>query len=616
MKRVPIAATMTASLALAACAGTPGEMASVTSPAPAVSETSTAPQQVPADIDDFFDAYDDAQLASSPLTKAYRGIRDEDYGEWGDFTLAGVREDQQRQQNYAARMRASYDVDALGEQDALSYRLFDAMAQRSASLAPFTEYNYLFDQMNGAQSGLPAFLINIHAVQNAAHAEAYISRIAALGGVIDTLTARARAQAEAGVMPPDWVYSYVISDIRNLLDAGTDNAVLEDFNGKVMRLRENAQVPISESRAIDLTGRAAAAWTQSAVPAYRRLLAEMERQQAIAPTEDGIWRFDKGAQYYDALLASYTTTDLTADQIHRLGVENVARIHDEMRTIMRQVGFEGTLQEFFEFTRTDDRFYYDTREAYLADAQAVIDAMEAKLPEYFTTLPKADMVIKPVEAFREQSAGKAFYQSPAPDGSRPGTYYVNLYNLKDMSKNELEALAYHEAVPGHHLQRAIQTELGDVPPFRRFGGVTAYTEGWGLYSEDLPKEMGFYTDPYSDFGRLQMELWRACRLVVDTGIHSKRWSRERAIQYLKDNTPNPDGDIRKAIERYIVMPGQATAYMIGKLKIMELREKARAELGEDFDIRAFHDVVLLDGPVPLSILEENVEAWIAQEKGG
>lgn len=226
------------------------------------------------------------------------------------------------------------------------------------------------------------------------------------------------------------------------------------------------------------------------------------------------------------------------------------------------------------------------------------------------------MIIKPVEAFREKSAGKAFYQSPAPDGSRPGTYYVNLYNLNDMSKNELEALAYHEGMPGHHLQRALQTELGDMPPFRRFGGWTAYTEGWGLYSEELGKDMGFYEDPYSDFGRLGMELWRACRLVVDTGIHSKKWSREEAIQYLRDNTPNPEGDIVKAIERYVVYPGQATAYMIGKLKIMELRDMAMRELGDDFDYRGFHDTVLLSGPVPLSILEENVGKWVADQKRG
>ncbi|GAB5348691.1 DUF885 domain-containing protein [Alteriqipengyuania sp. 357] len=601
MKTAPqTAILLLASLGLAACAAVPAETGS----------SASAPvQEAPADIDTLFDTYDAAQLAMSPLTKAYRGIRDEDYDRWGDFSDAAQVREEALLQSFADRMRAGYDAQALSPKDALSYRLFDAMAQRSASLFPFRDYGYIFDQMNGAQSQLPAFLINIHAVQNADHARDYVSRIEGLGGVMDTLTAQSRDRADEGVMPPDWVYSYVISDIRNLLEAGENSAVLEDFRGKV-----DALDGVDADTKAGLKADATTAWTTSAVPAYRRLLAEMERQQKIAPTDDGIWRFPEGEAYYAALLKNYTTTDLTADQIHRIGLENVARIHDEMRAIMKQVGFEGTLQEFFEFTRSDDRFYYDTREAYLGDAQDKLDAMEARLPEFFATLPKAALTVKPVEAFREQSAGKAFYQSPAPDGSRPGTYYVNLYNLKDMSKNELEALAYHEGLPGHHLQRSIQTELGDVPPFRRFGGVTAYTEGWGLYSEELGKDMGFYTDPYSDFGRLQMELWRACRLVVDTGIHSKRWSREQAIEYLSENTPNPDGDIRKAIERYIVYPGQATAYMIGKLKIMELREKARAELGDDFDIRAFHDVVLLPGPVPLDILEENVAEWVAQSR--
>ncbi|MBY8336584.1 DUF885 domain-containing protein [Alteriqipengyuania sp. NZ-12B] len=605
--RIPgqTAIVLLASLGLAACTTTQTE----TGTAP-VANVEAPAAQVPADIDTLFDRYDAAQLEMSPLTKAYRGIRDEDYGTWGDFSDQAEVREQALLQDTAAAMREGYDVAALSPQDALSYRLFDAMAKRSASLFPYRDYGYIFDQMSGAQSQLPAFLINIHAVQNADQAADYVSRIDGLGDVIDTLTAQSRERADAGVMPPDWVYPYVISDVRNLLDAGENSAVLEDFRGKVEAL------DLSAADTAALEAAAIKAWNASAVPAYQRLLAEMKRQQAIAPTDDGIWRFPEGEAYYAALLKNYTTTDLTADQIHRIGLENVARIHDEMRAIMDQVGFEGSLQEFFEFTRTDDRFYYDTREAYLADAQARLDAMEAKLPEFFATLPKAPLQVKPVEAFREKSAGKAFYQSPAPDGSRPGTYYVNLYNLKDMSKNELEALAYHEGLPGHHLQRTIQTELGDVPPFRRFGGVTAYTEGWGLYSEELGKDMGFYTDPYADFGRLQMELWRACRLVVDTGIHSKRWSREQAIQYLKDNTPNPDGDIRKAIERYVVYPGQATAYMIGKLKIMELREQARAELGEDFDIREFHDAVLLPGPVPLDILEENVEAWVAARSAG
>ncbi|MGB3711390.1 MAG: DUF885 domain-containing protein [Erythrobacter sp.] len=564
----------------------------------------------PVALNGLFDAYDQASLELSPLSKAYRGIRDEDYGRWDDFSDAAERAEYELLQRTAADMRAEFDPASLPEQDALSYRLFEALAERREGLWPYRDYDYIFDQMRGAQSQLPAFLINIHSVANVDQARDYVSRIEGLGGAMDTLVAESRERADRGIMPPDWVYPRVISDINNLLDAGADNAMLEDFAGKVDEL------DIDEDVRDGLKADAINAWVTSAQPAYRRLLAEMQRQQAIAPTDDGIWRLPDGDDYYAALLRNYTTTDLTADEIHELGLQNVERIHGEMRAIMDEVGYEGDLQDFFEFTRTDDRFYYDTREGYLADAQARIDAIEERLPEYFGVLPSDPLTIKPVEAFREQSAGKAFYQRPAPDGSRPGTYYVNLYNLKDMSRNELEALAYHEGLPGHHLQLSIQTQLGDLPAFRRFGGVTAYSEGWGLYSEELPKEMGFYEDPYSDFGRLQMELWRAARLVVDTGLHHKRWSREEAIDYLKQNTPNPEGDIVKAIERYIVYPGQATAYMIGKLKIMELREMARSELGEDFDIRGFHDAILTSGPVPLDIMEENVEAWVEGVQSG
>jgi uncharacterized protein (DUF885 family) len=243
----------------------------------------------------------------------------------------------------------------------------------------------------------------------------------------------------------------------------------------------------------------------------------------------------------------------------------------------------------------------------------MIDTMREALPNVFNTFPQADMVVKAVEPFREKAAGKAFYQRPAPDGSRPGVYYANLYRMQDMPLYQMEALAYHEGIPGHHMQLAISQELTGIPKFRKYGGFTAYTEGWGLYSKFLPKEMGFYEDPYSDFGRLAMELWRAARLVVDTGLHEKKWTREDAINYLLENTPNPEGDCRKAIERYIVMPGQATAYKIGMIKILELREDAKARLGDAFDIRDFHDVVLKDGPVPLQILEENVEVWITDQ---
>jgi uncharacterized protein (DUF885 family) len=593
-------------LALSACAATD------------TAQPVTVAETLPQSLAGFFEEYDQAQLALSPESKAYRGIRDADYGKWDDYSDAGAQREFALLRSSADTLNDAAKWGALSEEDALSRRLFTAMAQRSARTYKYRTNVYLFNQMRGAQSGLPAFLINIHSIDNITEAQAYIERIGGMARVLDTLTAEARIRADNGVMPPDWVYPYVISDIENLLNAGDDNAILTDFDEKLMGIMPElpADGRSENSQAIGMMGMAREAWNGSAKPAFERLLAEMKRQQAIAPTDDGVWRLPNGANYYSALLKNYTTTDLTADEIHNIGLSEVERIHGEMRTIMAKVGFEGTLQEFFQFTRNDDQFFYTTREAYLADANAVLRAMEAKLPEYFGRLPKSPMVIKPVEAFREKSAGKAFYQSPAADGSRPGTYYVNLYNLRDMSKNELEALAYHEGSPGHHLQRALQTEMTDLPPFRRFGGVTAYTEGWGLYSEELPKEMGFYTDPYSDFGRLGMELWRACRLVVDTGIHHKRWSRERAIQYLTDNTPNPDGDIRKAIERYIVYPGQATAYTIGKLKITELRDRGRKELGEDFDIRGFHDTVLESGPVPLSVLEERVNTWIAKSKSG
>lgn len=270
--------------------------------------------------------------------------------------------------------------------------------------------------------------------------------------------------------------------------------------------------------------------------------------------------------------------------------------------------------------RSDPRFYLpDTPEGraeYIALAVEAISRMNEDLPRLFHILPQAELEVRAVEPFRERSAGKAFYSAPAPDGSRPGVYFANLYRMADMPLYQLEALAFHEGVPGHHMQIAIAQELGDLPKFRRFGNFTAYSEGWGLYSELIPKELGYYQDPYSDFGRLAMELWRAARLVVDTGLHDKRWTREQAIHYLIENTPNPEGDARRAIDRYIVMPGQATAYSIGMLKILELRQRAQDRLGSAFDIRDFHDVVLRSGPVPLSLLEENVETWLEASAPG
>ena len=606
---------LSSTLLVAGLAAAPVITGSASAQPSAESAEAPAEQSADAALSAFFEGFDQAELAYSPITKSFRGIRDADYGNWGDFSDADSVAEQERLIAARDEMRANFATADLNAQSRLSYQLFERMAERSAAAFAFRGNDYIFDQMNGAQSQLPAFLINIHRVSEPAHAEAYISRLTGLGTVIDQLITEAEAREANGVVPPDWVFPYIISDTRNVITGapfteGDDAPLYADLQSKVNSLE------ISDEEKADLIARGRAALLESVGPAYERLIAMFERQQANAPDQDGIWRFDNGAEYYAERLRYYTTTDLTADEVHQIGLREVERIHGEMRAIMAQVEFEGSLQEFFTHLRTGDEFFYPTREAYLADANATIAAMQERLPEFFGRLPQAEVVVQPVEAFREQSAGKAFYQAPTPDGSRPGTYYVNLYNLRDMSRTEMEALAYHEAVPGHHLQRALQVESGNIPPFRRFGGFTAYTEGWGLYAEELGKDMGGYTDPYSDFGRLGMELWRACRLVVDTGIHHMRWSREDAIAYLQENTPNPEGDIRKAIERYIVYPGQATAYMIGKLRIMELRQNAMDTLGDDFDWRGFHDSVLAPGPVPLDILEEQVNAWIQSVQSG
>jgi uncharacterized protein (DUF885 family) len=281
------------------------------------------------------------------------------------------------------------------------------------------------------------------------------------------------------------------------------------------------------------------------------------------------------------------------------------------------VKFDGDLQAFFELMRTDKQFYYpetaEGKERNIIEAVALIEDMKSRLDELFLVKPKADLTVKAVEAFREKSAGKAFYQRPAPDGSRPGTYYANLYRMSDMPTYQMAALAYHEGIPGHHMQIAIAQELEGIPKFRKYGGYTAYIEGWGLYSEMIPKEIGLYADPYSDFGRLAMELWRACRLVVDTGIHAKKWTRQQGIDYYVNNTPNPKPDAVKMVERHVVMPSQATAYKIGMLKIVQLRESAKAKLGDKFSLPEFHNVVLKNGAIPLSVLEDLVNEWVASK---
>jgi uncharacterized protein (DUF885 family) len=593
--------------------GTPA-MAQTTAPAPS---NAVAEVDQNAAIKAFFEEYDAQQLALSPLGKAYRGIKDGDYGRWGDFSTAGEMRAQAAERSALKEMRARFDPAKLSPENRLSFRLFEKRAERSEAASKYNDYGYVFDQMNGAQSQLPAFLINIHRVDTKSDARAYVSRLYGLGPGMMEAIAQAKSRTAQGIMPPKWVFPYVINDARNVITGapfgdGPDAPLYADFKAKVAKLK------ISQIEKDLLIAEAAQALNASVKPAYEALIAEMTAQEKVAGTDDGVWRFPDGAGYYAERLANYTTTDMTPDQIHNLGLAQVARIHKEMRVVQKKMGVKGDLQAYFNYMRTEPKFYApetaEGRALYLSETQKAQDAVTPLLPKWFGVLPKAPLVVKPVEAFREKSAGKAFYQSPSPDGSRPGTYYANLYKMADMPLTEVEALFYHEGVPGHHMQRAIQTELKDVPAFRQFGGVTAYSEGWGLYAEKLGKDMGLYTDPARDFGRLQLELHRAIRLVVDSGLHHKRWTREQAIKYVEDNSADAPGGIVKAIERYIIYPGQATAYMVGRLKISELRDKAQKALGKKFDIRGFHDTVLKSGPVPLDVLEEQVDGWIASRK--
>jgi uncharacterized protein (DUF885 family) len=467
--------------------------------------------------------------------------------------------------------------------------------------------------MFGAHSGVPTFLANQHRVQSVEDAQALIARLVGVEKNLGDQVDRSNASAARGITPPKFIYDYVISDSRNLLmgepfvAGGSDSPMWSSFKGKITTLQAD------DATKARLLAEGRAALLSHVKPAYEKLIAAMLTQQAAARETDGVWALPDGEAYYAERLSNQTTTAMNADDIHRTGLEAVARIHGEMGAIMRTVGFTGTRDAFFDYLETDPKFFVaDTAEGkarYMREATTLIDTMRTRLPEAFSIMPKAPMEVRAVEPFREQSAGLAFYQRPAPDGSRPGVYYVNTFNVRAIPTYQMEALAYHEGIPGHHMQIAIAQELEGIPKFRKFGGFTAYSEGWALYTEQLPKEMGFYQDPYSDFGRLTLELRRAIRLVVDTGLHHKRWTRQQAIDYILANQPGDEPSARRDIDRYIVMPGQATAYLIGQMEILRVRAEAKARLGSRYDIRRFHQIVLGSGAVPLDVLGELVGAW-------
>jgi uncharacterized protein (DUF885 family) len=617
MQRPALAHTLALSVALALAA--PG-FAQQQATAPAAAQTAQSESQR---LNAWFEQKYEQELRFSPIALTFLG-RKELYDQLDDMSEQAQDERLAWRKATVEEMEAQFDRDALDEEARLSYDLWKLQYENAAASDRFRRNGYVFNQMQGAQSFVPTFLINFHKVETEADYRAYLARLAQARRAMGQLLELARRNAGEGYRMPRFAYDGVLTEARAVVTGapfgeGPDSALWADLQAKADGLVKSGK--IDAGRAAALKGEARQALLANIKPAYDELIAwaEADRTNAIEnPSGVGTTQPD-GAAYYAHQLRMHTTTDLGADAVHRIGLDEVARIHGEMEALMKRVGFEGDLQAFFRHIATDPKFKYaDTdegRQAYIDDATRAIDNIKKVLPQYFGLLPKADLVVKRVEPFREQPGAAQHYFPGTPDGSRPGVYYAHLSDMNAMPKPELEVIAYHEGLPGHHMQISIAQELTGVPQFRTQARSTAYSEGWGLYAEWLAKEMpGTYADPYSEYGRLASELWRAVRLVVDTGLHAKGWTEQQAVDYFSSNSATPEAAIRSEIQRYITWPGQATAYKIGMIRIQELRRRAEAELGERFDIRGFHDAVLGGGALPLNLLERRVDHWIASRK--
>jgi uncharacterized protein (DUF885 family) len=597
----------------AACQRPPQSQAVGTAAASADGET--------ARLNAWLDARYEEELAFSPLDKTQLGRKD-DYDKVDDLSEHGAQQELDWRRKTVRDLERDFDRSRLTPEGQTSYDLWRYSLERAEARWPFRRRFYTFTQRSGPHTALPQALINFHRVDEDADMVAYATRVGEVGRAIGQALERAKVASAEGVHAPRFAYEAVIQQSRALITGAPfsgrgQSPIYADADAKTAALVKAGK--IDATRADALRAAVTKALKERFAPAYEAVIAWAKQDLAKSETvATGIGKLPDGAAFYAERLANSTTTAMTADEIHALGLAEVKRIHAEMEALKRQVRFEGTLPQFFARIRNDRSFLFpntdEGREGYLQGSRDFYAAIEARLPEYFGLRPKAGLVVKRVEAFREQPGAAQHYVQGTPDGSRPGTYYVHLVDMNSMPKFDMESVAYHEGIPGHHMQIALAQELTGLPKFRTQLGHTAYIEGWGLYAELLAKEMGAYEDPYRDFGRLGGEIWRAIRLVVDTGLHSKGWTEQQSVDYFLAHGPTSEGQVRAEIRRYIVNPGQATAYKVGMLKILELRERARKALGDRFDIRAFHDTVLGGGSLPLSILERRVDAWIAAQR--
>jgi len=546
-----------------------------------------------------------AELADNPEMASYLG--DSRYNDrWTDLSLAAI---ERRETANRATLAALQQIprDALPPAAQLDYDLFEREYRQRLAAAPFKPWLYRIDHQGGIQT-LSEFaeLLPFRTVKDY---DDWIARLTGVGKLVDQHIALLDLAVNEGRTQPQVIMQRIPAQLASQNVAA---AAESPFFSPFQRFPESFDAATRER----LRAQGVAAIEKVVLPAYRRLnSAFLQRYLPASRASIGVSATPEGEAFYRERIAYHTTSAaLSAEDIHQIGLAEVARIRQEMLTIKNKVGFAGSLQEFFVFLRTDPQFYYATSQELFEAYLAVSKRLDPGLVKLFGKLPRTPYGVRAIPATSAPNTTTAYYQPPAADGSRAGYYYVNLYRPEVRPKYEMEVLSIHEAVPGHHLQIALAMEQASLPQFRRNAGYTAYVEGWALYSESLGEELGMYQDPYSKFGQLTYDMWRAVRLVVDTGMHAKGWSREQAIEFFKDNAAKTEADIINEIDRYIAWPGQALAYKIGQLRIQQLRREAERTLGERFDVRRFHDELLASGAVPLDILEQRMRDWLTRSE--
>ena len=541
-------------------------------------------------------------IQENPVYASYMGDKSANQ-DWPDISESAVRERQKKTREVLERIR-SIDPQRLSTENQLNYRLFLYNYERSVRAQKFDSHLLTFGQRGGIQlEHETAEGLSFNTSQDY---KDWLVRLEKLPGLIDQHINLGRLGIEREVTAPNILMQRVANQIQlQLIDNPEDSPFFNVFKDIPDNIEDRETI---QSMARDVI-------KNKVIPAYYKLNDFFTTEYLPASrTSFGVLDLPNGFEWYENLAKYHTTTDLTPDEIHEIGLSEVKRIRSEMQQVIDSLGFDGSFDEFLTFLRTDPQFYYETEDELLEAYLATSKKIDPEMVSLFKVLPRTPYGIKPIPMESAPDTTTAYYMRPAADGSRAGYYYVNLYRPEVRPKYEIEVLSVHEAVPGHHLQIALAMELEGIPNFRRYSGYTAYVEGWGLYSESLGYDIGLYSDPYSKFGALTYDMWRAVRLVVDTGMHYKGWTRQEAIDYFTANAAKTEQDIINEIDRYLIMPGQALAYKIGQLKILELKNKAKEQLGDDFDIKEFHHAVLSQGALPLAVLEENIESYLLEIK--